>query len=273
MQTPFQIAKDTYVLPFTMSIPGRGLLYLNSALIRGKQPMLVDCGAAVQRDEYLNAIFALVEPRDIRWIFVSHDDRDHSGNVVQLLELCPNARLVVNFQCATRLTKEYVLPIERLTFVDEYTALDIGDRKVVPVRPPIFDSPATRGLWDSKTRVFFSIDSFGCVVPQHTENAWDLDQAAYVSGFNWWNLANTPWLAFTDPQKMAHMVDRVRRLEPSIIVPYHGPVVQGQIDRVCTQLLSIPVDETIVFPSQDAFNSLYPESDSLSFLREAHEDH
>ncbi|MEA3161643.1 MAG: hypothetical protein QOD95_3191, partial [Gammaproteobacteria bacterium] len=66
--------------------------------------------------------------------------------------------------------------------------------------------------------------------------------------------------------------DRVRRLEPSIIVPYHGPVVQGQIDRLCTQLLSIPVDETIVFPSQDAFNSLYPESDSLSFLREAHED-
>jgi hypothetical protein len=84
------------------------------------------------------------------------------------------------------------------------------------------------------------------------------------------NLANTPWLAYTDPHKMANVVDRVRRLEPSIVVPYHGPVVRGQIDKLCTQLLSMPVDETIVFPSQDAFNSLYPDSDELNLLLEAH---
>src|SRR5262245_62086928 len=113
MEAPYRIADDTYALPLTLPIASMGLLYLNALVIKAPEPVLVDTAAAVLRSEYLAAAFALVEPEDVRWIFLSHDDRDHAGNLMQLLDLCPNARLVTNFQGATRLTKEWDLPVSR----------------------------------------------------------------------------------------------------------------------------------------------------------------
>src|SRR5262249_56048758 len=47
--------------------------------------------------------------RDVRWIFLSHDDRDHSGNLMQVLDRCPNATLVTTFVPVSRMT-QYRLP-------------------------------------------------------------------------------------------------------------------------------------------------------------------
>ena len=33
-------------------------------------------------------------PADVRWVFISHDDHDHIGNLLELLDLCPQATLV-----------------------------------------------------------------------------------------------------------------------------------------------------------------------------------
>jgi len=95
---PYRIADRTHVIPLTLPIPSRGLLYLNPLVILGREPVIVDTGPAMLRQEYLDAVFSVVEPEDVRWIFLSHDDRDHAGNVMLLLDLCRNARLVTNFQ-------------------------------------------------------------------------------------------------------------------------------------------------------------------------------
>jgi flavorubredoxin len=45
----------------------------------------------------LKDVFSLVDPEDIKWVFISHDDVDHTGNVNALLEAAPNATLVINW--------------------------------------------------------------------------------------------------------------------------------------------------------------------------------
>ena len=42
-------------------------------------------------------VFGLVDPEDVRWVFLSHDDGDHTGALHDVLDLCPNATLVLNF--------------------------------------------------------------------------------------------------------------------------------------------------------------------------------
>ena len=66
---------------------------LNSMVIRGKEPVVVDTGFAHSRDEFLADVFSVVEPEDIRWVFISHDDVDHTGNLNALMEAAPNATL------------------------------------------------------------------------------------------------------------------------------------------------------------------------------------
>src|SRR4051812_46556242 len=87
----YQVAEETFVVPWVMEAPPVGHFSMNSMVIRGKEPVIVDTGSPANRDAWLDAVFSLVEPDDVRWVFLSHDDRDHSGNLLDVLEACPNA--------------------------------------------------------------------------------------------------------------------------------------------------------------------------------------
>lgn len=258
--TPYRIADQTYVIPLTLPIPNRGVLYMHPLVILGREPVLVDTGPATLRPEYLESAFSLVEPDDVRWIFLSHDDRDHAGNVMLLLDRCRNARFVTNFQGATRLQKEYELPMERMVFLDNGESFDIGDRQLVSLRPPLFDSPSTRGLLDVKTHLYYSVDSFAAVLPSYVPDVADVPKDIYEDGFNWLNRANAPWYAFTDPARLQVEIDHIRRLEPKVIAPYHGPVGYNRSEELCRMLAAMPRTDPVVFPSYEELAKLLAEA-------------
>ena len=95
---PTRIAPETFIVH---DHHGEGtapvIVPLNTMVIRAKEPVVVDTGMAENRDQYLADVFSLVEPEDIRWVFISHDDVDHTGNVNALMAQAPNATLVVNW--------------------------------------------------------------------------------------------------------------------------------------------------------------------------------
>ena len=77
---PEKVAKDTFVIHSVQEALGQPLfVLLNSMVIRGAEPMIVDTGTIANRERWLEDVFALVEPKDVRWIFLSHDDPDHTG--------------------------------------------------------------------------------------------------------------------------------------------------------------------------------------------------
>lgn len=169
-------------------------------VIGGKEPVLVDTGAPVFRDDYLETAFSLVERADVRWVFLSHDDRDHSGNIMQVLEACPNARLVTNLVGVGRMTEEFDLPFDRLYLVNDGDTFDVGDRTLAAIRPPYYDSPATRGLWDASTSVYFASDAFGAVVQEEREDVGDVPPDVDTEGFNWFQPGQQPWHEITRPR-------------------------------------------------------------------------
>jgi flavorubredoxin len=38
-----------------------------------------------------------IDPADVRWIWLTHPDRDHTGGLYDLLEAAPQARVVTTF--------------------------------------------------------------------------------------------------------------------------------------------------------------------------------
>lgn len=77
-----------------------------------------------------------------------HDDGDHTGALLDVLERCPNATLVTNFFSVERLGLEKPgLPLHRMRWLEPGDCLDAGDRTLHLFRPPIFDGPTTRGLY------------------------------------------------------------------------------------------------------------------------------
>lgn len=110
-------------------------------------------------------VFGPVEPEDVRWIFLSHEDADHVGNLAEVLTGCPNASLVCSWAIMERYTNAFDFPLARCRWLDDGDTLDVGDRELKIVRPPVYDCPTTRGVLDTKSGVYWAVDAFATPIP------------------------------------------------------------------------------------------------------------
>jgi flavorubredoxin len=227
---PVPICRDTWLLTQLEEAPPLGRIFLNSAVIRAAEPVLVDTGTAGNRADWLEQLGAVVDPVDVRWIFVSHDDPDHVGNLAILLDLCPRATVLTSWFAVGRMALEQgiVLPMDRVRFVNDGNAVDVGDRTLRAVLPPVFDNPTTRGLFDPATGFYWAADCFGAPVSQHVVEADDVPDADWREGFLAMQRMLSPWHTLLDHQRYGAAVDRVQGLPIVAAAGAHGPVVRGQ---------------------------------------------
>jgi flavorubredoxin len=240
---PIQIAPDTFVIQATYGAPGAPVkVHMNSMVIRGTQPIVVDTGAPVHRQQYLEDLFSIVEPDDVRWVFVSHDDVDHYGNAAAVMAACPNATLVASWFLSERLAVEPLeVPPFRWRWMSDGETLDLGDRTVAAIRPPLYDSPTTRGLLDSTTGVYWASDCFAAPVERSTAFASELDADAWAEGFATFQSWNSPWAALVDRDRFGAQCAHLEASGVTTIASAHGPTIDGHlVPRAFTLLRSIP---------------------------------
>lgn len=225
--TPQQIAPETWLIP-NLAPAGEGVyLPVNTMLIRGAEPVIVDTGAPIHRKQWREKVFSLVDPGDVRWIFLSHDDGDHTGSLLDALDLCPNATLIANFFIVERLALEFQLPLERMRWLQPGESLDAGDRTLHLFKPPIFDGPTTRGLYDASTAAMWIVDSFASAVPEGVYEVHDVPRDLYDEMFPLFNSLVSPWHQWLDPVAYARHVDSVEELGVLAVASAHGPILTG----------------------------------------------
>lgn len=224
---PHRVAADTWLIPNLAATGPDTFLPVNSMVILGQEPIVVDTGAPIHTDSWFRQVFSLVDPEDIRWIYLSHDDGDHMGSLHRLLELAPNATLVVNFFITERLALEKALPLDRMVWLGPGDHLDAGDRRLHLIVPPIFDGPATRALYDERTSVLWAVDSFAAMTPGAVHELGDLPEDLYGETFALLNSLVSPWHQWLDPVRYARHVATVEGLRPEAIASAHGPVLRG----------------------------------------------
>ncbi len=244
-------------------IPGLGVLPVNAFLLRAEQPVLVDTGMPVSREALLSAINDLIDPIDLRWIWLTHPDRDHTGALNEVLSIAPQARLVTTFLGAGILSLEYDVPPEKLYLLNPGQSLDVGDRRLKAFRPPVYDSPATTGFIDESTGVVFSSDCFGAPVAT-AELAAAKDVRAIpadelAAGQRLWTTVDSPWVHAVDKAAFARSMDPLRRLDPPMVLSTHLPPAMGGISEFLDRLQTAPDAEPFVGPDQAAIEAMFAE--------------
>lgn len=242
--SPYQVADETYVIPWILEAPPVGLFCMNSLVIRGEQPMLVDTGCPANRDEWLANVASVVDLADIRWIFLSHDDRDHSGNLLAALDACPNATLLTTWFQVGRMAEEWMTPLDRCRFLNENERLDLGDRTITAVRPPVFDNPTTRGVFDDRTGVLWGVDTFATPVQQPLEDARDIPVDEFADGELLGGRVVSPWHTWLDAAKYLAHIDSIQGLPIEVIASCHAPAIRGErIDQAFAAIRLLPSTE------------------------------
>jgi len=200
-------------------------LYLHSLVIKGPEPIVVDTGTPCNREQWLADVFSIVDPGDVRWIFLSHDDVDHAGNLAEVMEACPNAKLVCTWFMTERHANCFNFPLERCRWINDGESWRAGDRTLTAITPPLFDSPVTRGLYDDRTGVYWAVDTFATPLPGPMNDISELDGQAWKEGLEMFNCMNSPWFKLLDLDKFERHVDRVQNLDISVIAACHSPVI------------------------------------------------
>ena len=256
---PSRIAADTWVIHQVQPALGQPLfVHLNSMLILGAEPMIVDTGTPANRGQWLKDVFSLVDPNDVRWIFLSHDDVDHTGNLDEVMTACPNAQLVCNWAMIERHTNCFEFPLHRCRWIMDGETLDIGDRQLAALRPPVYDSPTTRGLFDPTTGVYWAVDTFATPLPDPQAEVADLDPDFWQEGLALFALgAVSPWLSLVDEGKYGRYVDRVQSLDITTVAACHSPVIEGPlIERAFAHIRQLPTLDPPALPDQSVLDQI-----------------
>jgi len=256
---PTKIDDETWLVHQVQPALGQPLdIYLNSMVIRGSEPVIVDTGTPANRAQWLEDVFSLVEPEDVRWIFLSHDDVDHTGNLDEALSACPNATVVCSWAMVERHTNCFGFPLDRCRWVTDGESFDAGDRTLQAIRPPVFDSPTTRGLYDPQTQVYWAVDTFATPLPDKTMGIPDLDPDFWDFGLMLFALgAVSPWITWSDPAKYGQLVDRVQDLDLTTIACCHSPVIEGEyIAKAFARLRELPTLDLPPLPDQSILDEI-----------------
>jgi len=237
-----------------VEIPGLGALPINAFVIHGEQPVLVDTGRPIAKHEFLDALGSEIKPEDIRWIWITHPDRDHMGALMDVMQLAPQARLATNFIGFGYMGVEFEIPPQRIYLINPGQALDVGDRKLHAFRPPLFDSPMTMGFYDDSTGTCFSSDCFGG--PMATLDGAYVDDISAIAAGDvreaqlLWAGADSPWVCNVDRAKFARTYDHFREFKPDLVLSTHLPPARGQLDNLLGMLDVAPGCEQFVGPDQ-----------------------
>jgi flavorubredoxin len=214
---------------------------INSMVIRGAEPVVVDTGLAITRQGWLERLFELVDAADIRWVFLSHDDTDHTGALFEVLEACPRATVVTNMFSVLRMAGDRLLPLDRLRFVNPGESFQAGDRVLTAIVPPTYDSPTTRGLYDPVTGVYWAADSFALEASRVVDDAAELDDDERRQAFLHSQRMLSPWHGLLDPVAYDAHLGRVRMLQPTVAVGAHGPVFRSShVDSAFEMFRQLP---------------------------------
>lgn len=256
---PVEVALETWVIQATV---GEGVapqaIHMNSMVIRAEEPVVVDTGCPIHREQYLEDLFGIVEPEDVRWVFISHDDADHYGNVEAVMEACPNATLIANWFLCERLSAEgFSVPPNRWRWLGDGDVFDAGDRELQLVRPPLYDSPTTHGLFDPVTGVYWASDCYATPVERGTAFVSELDPEEWAEGFATFNLWNSPWVSLVDTEAFGVQCRRVEQLRPAVLASTHGPTIEApQVQQAFDMLRRLPSAAVPPQPDQTTLDQI-----------------
>jgi len=256
MDDPYRVGSDVHVLPSQLIVPGVGSIPIHAFVLLAEQPVLIDCGLGVDGPAFMEALASVIDPAELRWIWLTHDDADHTGSLEAVMRSAPQARLATHGLGALRMNSWWPVPLERVHALTPGDRLDVGDRTLRALRPPTYDNPMSTAVFDESTSTLFSADSFGAILPGPHRDLAELSEDELQRGMEAWATFDSPWLHLTDRDRLATVLDEVRQLGAERVLSSHLPPAIGRVDSLLEVVAGIPDAEPFVAPDAATFDAI-----------------
>jgi flavorubredoxin len=224
---PRRLGADWTMFNAWAPLPGLGAIAINSLLLKGRAPVLVDTGIAPLGDAFIAQLEQEIDPAEIAWIWISHADVDHIGALQRVMDRAPKAKVVTGYLGMAKLGL-LGFDMSRVQFLEPGAVFEAGGRRLHSVRPLYYDASETMGFFDSAASLLYTVDCFGAVLPAPVDTVEDVGREAFRNGMMTWSSIDSPWLKGIDRAALGRGLAAIDRLGAKHIVSAHLPVLEGR---------------------------------------------
>lgn len=232
-----------------------GTTYNSYVMKAGDKTILFETAKEKFWDDYIEKLEEVTTISEIDYLVVSHTEPDHAGSVVRLLELCPHLK-IISTGTANKFLKEIVNRDFTGIIIKDGQKMQIGDKTLNFMAVPNLHWPDTMYTYIEEEQILVTCDSFGShyafsdVLVSKVENHKDYEKATKY----YFDCIIGPFKSY-----MTKALERVRKLDVTMICTGHGPVLDGKIEQMydwyenwCT-VINPNTKKTVIVPYVSAY--------------------
>lgn len=196
-----------YVVP-------NGMAY-NSYVIIDEKIAVLDTVDGNFSEEWLGNIKKILDGRKPDYLIIQHMEPDHSANIMNFMNVYPEATIVGNAKTFTMLANffENTESLNKL-IVKEKDILSLGRHQLNFVFAPMVHWPEVMFTYDSTDKILFSADAFGKFGALDIEEDWACEARRYYFG-----------IVGKYGVQVQTVMKKASALDIQTICPLHGPVL------------------------------------------------
>jgi flavorubredoxin len=210
-------------------------------VLNGGQALLTDPGGMEIFPAVFSAISTEFDPRNIQWLFASHQDPDIISSLSLWLDFNPAMRCYLSW-----LWGSFVPHFggDDKTFVsipDEGMDIALGSLRLQAMPAHYLHSSGNFHLYDAKAKLLFSGDVGAALLPPEMDGLFvqDFDKhIRHAEGFH------RRWMGSNEAK--LDWCERASRMRIDMLCPQHGAIYQGKdVERFINWLAELPVGSGI----------------------------
>ncbi|MFO8086832.1 MAG: FprA family A-type flavoprotein [Bacteroidales bacterium] len=194
----------------------------NSYFIDAEKKAVVETTKERFWDEYKAKLLKVVDPKEIEYVILNHTEPDHSGNLKNLLEIAPQAKVVASGNAIRYLKDLFKDSNFDYIQVKDGDTIDLGNKTLRFISAPNLHWPDSMYTYLEQDKVLFSCDSFGAHYADEKMFDDQVDIEKYDDAFRYYfNVILRPFSKF-----MLKAIARISDLDIDVIANGHGPVLR-----------------------------------------------
>lgn len=197
----------------------------NSYFIQDDKNVIIDAVKLKFAEQYLDNLQTLVAPESIDYIIVQHNEPDHAGSLVKLLEAAPNARVVCS-KGAVKFVENTVNRDIDIHAVRNGDTLNIGARTLHFIVAPNVHWPDTMMTYSPDDTILFSCDFLGSHFCDSRMIDSEIPRDMWPDFKDYFDKIMRPF-----KKNVRSALDKIQDLTIKTIAPSHGPILQHDLQK------------------------------------------
>ncbi|MDZ7723346.1 MAG: FprA family A-type flavoprotein [candidate division KSB1 bacterium] len=230
---PFEITSDVYwcgalhpdLRVFDIIMQTKNGSTYNSYFINDEKKVVIDAVKLKFSDQYLENLKTLVDPETLDYIVVQHNEPDHSGSLVQLMDVAPNARIVCS-RGAVKYVQNTVNRDVDIIPVRNGETLELGSRTLQFVVAPNVHWPDTMMTYSAEDKILFTCDFLGAHFCDSRMLNTKITRDMWPDFKDYFDKIMRPF-----KKNVRSALEKIKELEFETVAPSHGPLLQGDLGK------------------------------------------